>query len=83
MSRELNKTTHRGKETYVQPLLTRHRPLVVLTGKSGEKTGDKDPTTDKTTDKDPTTDKTTDKDPTTDKTTDKDPLSDKTQEHGG
>jgi len=42
------------REPYTQPLLTRHEPLLALTGKSGEKDpnadkdpGEKDPATDK------------------------------------
>jgi hypothetical protein len=39
------KSGNLDSETYEPPLLTRHEPLLALTGKSGEKdpTADKDP----------------------------------------
>jgi hypothetical protein len=35
------KVTEERKEPYTAPLLTQHEPLRALTGKSGEKGGDK------------------------------------------
>lgn len=60
-----------AKEPYWPPLLTRHSPLMILTGKSAEKTTDKDPN-EKTTEKDPNEKTPGEKDPG-----EKDPAADK------
>ena len=64
-----------AKEPYNPPLLTRHRALLALTGKSPEKASGEKITTEKTGDK-TTTEKTSDKS-NTEKTNDKTPVSDK------